>query len=387
MKLRLLCLLAAIALRAAVDDAPSSPAVSVLNLCGSAISLFWVDGDKGGGDELLSEAPIQNGTSSITHSFNGHRFLLRYADSINAGAEVSFTKGPMNEVAVVRSAAEDGSLVVELVAAVSYGQLLDPLADVYIHPFVADGALPRHSVLLSAATPPEPDVLPAATDDASVEIEVDAEGNIVLTSEGGPPPSLSSLLPELGRDMRRVASDSTDHCFVHPGLRIAASGDKGLGVFAEASFAAGQLVEVAPALMVPDVAIHVYRGGDTDVRPNVLSDYVYPFPLGRFAAAVPHPAHMVVLGYGMVYNHCDAPGRNVVWEVVKLPASMVRTSAHGLTSYAVAFQAARDIEPGEELCWDYGHPYWEGRAEKLMNDATNDVVNYGGDAVDVKVTG
>jgi len=372
------------------NDAAAAPsiAVSVLNLAGAAIALYWVDTD--GDTVLLSEAPIQNGTSSITHSFDGHRFMLRYADAAEK-AGVPFTKGPAHEVAVVRSGVDDGHLTVEMVTAVSYGQLLDPLAHVYVHPFVTDGGALRHATLLGAAAPPEPDVPAAAAPDAAaaaaVDIEIDASGNIVATPDGSPP-SFSTLLPELDRGMRRVASDSTDYCFVHPGIRVAASGEKGLGVFAATSFTAGQLVEVAPALVVPDVAIQVYRGGDTDVRPNVLSDYVYPFPLGRFAPVVPHPAHIVVLGYGMVYNHCAAPDFNVVWETVKLPASMVRKSSHGLTSYAVAFQATRDIQPGEELCWDYGHPYWEGRAEKLMDDAASDVVNYGGgDAVDVKVTG
>jgi hypothetical protein len=212
---------------------------------------------------------------------------------------------------------------------------------VYVHPHATE----RNATLLGAATtaPPGPDftIPPVATPDGS-------------------PPSFLALLPELDRGMRYMASDSTDYCFVHPGLRVADSGDKGLGVFAAVPFTKGQMVEVAPALVIPDVASRIHRTGDTELKANVLIDYVYPFP-SPASPPPPHPVNIVVLGFGMIYNHCDEGEANLGWDIVKLPASMVRKSSHGLTSYAVAFQAKRDIQAGEEFCWDYGRPYWEAR--------------------------
>ena len=59
----------------------------------------------------------------------------------------------------------------------------------------------------------------------------------------------------------KIADESTEHGFIHPGLALYTSADKGLGVFAKIPFRWGQLVEVAPALVVPDVAARVVRSG------------------------------------------------------------------------------------------------------------------------------
>ena len=59
----------------------------------------------------------------------------------------------------------------------------------------------------------------------------------------------------------KIAEESTEHGFIHPGLALYTSAEKGLGVFAKTPFRWGQLVEVAPALVVPDVAARVVRSG------------------------------------------------------------------------------------------------------------------------------
>jgi len=56
-------------------------------------------------------------------------------------------------------------------------------------------------------------------------------------------------------------------------------------------------------------------------------------------------------------NHAEAtPGRNCeCWTLSPPTTSKVR---------ALLF-ASRDLAVGEELCWDYGEKYWEGRNDKL----------------------
>jgi len=57
---------------------------------------------------------------------------------------------------------------------------------------------------------------------------------------------------------------------------------------------------------------------------------------------------LLVLGYGMLYNHSERP-------------NLFHRTAGRLT---IEFVALRDIEVGEELTHDYGHAYWDDRDRK-----------------------
>ena len=87
------------------DDRPK---VNVVNLAGMPIDLYWISD---GGDEVkLSHAPILNGSSSITSSFDTHRFIVRFAENGKdttekklGRAEAKFTKSAYHEIAYVSS--------------------------------------------------------------------------------------------------------------------------------------------------------------------------------------------------------------------------------------------------------------------------------------------
>lgn len=110
---------------------------------------------------------------------------------------------------------------------------------------------------------------------------------------------------------------------------------RGKGVFSKRAFAKGEVVEVAPVLVLKT---------DFDLLPKLLKTYVFDWDsltglAGRYAVA---------LGYGSMYNHSN-------------PASLqyVADARHGVMRYV----AARDIEAGEELTINYnaegGVPEWD----------------------------
>ena len=104
-------------------------------------------------------------------------------------------------------------------------------------------------------------------------------------------------------------------------------GRLGRGVFAVRAIEAGQTIEVCPTLEVPAA----------DVSGRLL-DYV-------FESGTDAEASVLMLGYGMLYNHSASPTAEYV--------------EHG--DGEVAFLALRDIEPGEEVTIDYGEEWWSTR--------------------------
>ena len=73
-------------------------------------------------------------------------------------------------------------------------------------------------------------------------------------------------------------------------------------------------------------------------RKGVLTDYVFE--------SVRQSNHVVlVLGYGMLYNHSDDPNLEYDQD----------------DAGVVTFFATRAIEPDEELTITYGSEWWEGR--------------------------
>ena len=103
-------------------------------------------------------------------------------------------------------------------------------------------------------------------------------------------------------------------------------GPRGRGVFATRVFDDGETVEVCPTVEISQ------GGGD-------LADYLFESTNeGHF---------LVVLGFGMLYNHAAEPNLDYYQE----------------ESGTLEFVALRRIERGEELTISYGDEGWEARGE------------------------
>jgi len=107
-------------------------------------------------------------------------------------------------------------------------------------------------------------------------------------------------------------------------------GEKGRGVFARTSFKKGDVIEIAPVIPVAATAVPE-EGGAPD---GYLLDWE-PEEEGE--------EHCMPLGYIMLYNHSNKPN-------IDLEAD---TGEYTMTVFA-----ARDIEIGEELCWNYSCEIW-----------------------------
>ena len=103
-------------------------------------------------------------------------------------------------------------------------------------------------------------------------------------------------------------------------------GPHGRGVFATRRFRKGDQIETCPTIEVPDAEVS-----------GRLDDYVY--------SSVKDGDVLIVLGYGMLYNHSPEP--NVEYTQDE-PSTL-------------AFWALRTVMPGEELTIDYGGHWWETR--------------------------
>ena len=113
------------------------------------------------------------------------------------------------------------------------------------------------------------------------------------------------------------------------GLEIK-EGRYGRGVFATRHFDTGDAVECCPTLELP---------GDQVV--GQLGDYV-------FGSNEHEDDVILLLGYGMLYNHSSEPNAEYVQEAPRV----------------IMFQTLRAVEPGEELFIDYGEEWWSTRNRK-----------------------
>jgi SET domain-containing protein len=121
--------------------------------------------------------------------------------------------------------------------------------------------------------------------------------------------------------------------FAHSGIEVR-KGRRGRGVFAARAFAAGEAVEICPSVELPRA----------ETTGGVLADYVFDSERTRDAV-------VVVLGYGMLYNHAEDP--NLEYE---------QDDAGVVTFFAV-----RSIAPGEELTITYGHDWWATRGSEPVD--------------------
>ena len=109
------------------------------------------------------------------------------------------------------------------------------------------------------------------------------------------------------------------------GLRAGPSPRHGLGVFATRRFAAGEVLERAPVLVVP-------TADEEHIAGTALDGYCFAWDGGMALA----------LGFGSLYNHSTTPNARY-WTMPE----------EGLVEYV----AHTDIEPGDEVCINYnGEP-------------------------------
>lgn len=118
-----------------------------------------------------------------------------------------------------------------------------------------------------------------------------------------------------------------------PGAKIIfapISGKKGRGVICTYPIKKGELVEFAPVIPLPK----------SDIIPNsVPDDYVL-----CWKADTPEEMYCLVGGMVMMYNH-SAKHANVMLD-------------EDIEHMAVKVTALRDINPGEEIMWNYGCDLW-----------------------------
>ena len=111
-------------------------------------------------------------------------------------------------------------------------------------------------------------------------------------------------------------------------------------VIAKTQFAKGEIIEICPLIILPEIAKTVDR----------LKDIVFEIDKKK-------GEYGLVLGYGSMYRHSDEP--NVDYAYNKRQKHMF-------------FIANRPIQLNEELSINYGTDYWEERSNlNLMTDIPN----------------
>ena len=106
----------------------------------------------------------------------------------------------------------------------------------------------------------------------------------------------------------------------------------GQGVFAAVPLDKGEVIERCPYIVIDD---------DDLQEENRLNDYLFTSPDAK-------TDYLVVMGYGMMYNHSD--DANAEWEIDD-------------DNRFVCFKTTRKIKAGEEIFQDYGKEYWKTREE------------------------
>jgi SET domain-containing protein len=116
----------------------------------------------------------------------------------------------------------------------------------------------------------------------------------------------------------------------HPALRVVEIAGKGRGLVAGAPLRSGEILEVAPVILI--------RRGEEPSLGSMLYDYPFKWEDPPYAEAI-------ALGLLSMCNHSTDPNCDVDLFVDRK---------------LVQLNAIRDIAAGEELTFDYGvAPWWE----------------------------
>lgn len=121
-------------------------------------------------------------------------------------------------------------------------------------------------------------------------------------------------------------------------LRVVSMGGKGRGVVADRDIAAGELVERAPVLIIPEK-------DRAAVDPTNVGNHIFMWEHGTVAEDLytRKGRAAVVLGFTSLINHSGTPNCDFIRYIEALALDLV---------------AIRDIRAGEELTFDYGLTLW-----------------------------
>jgi SET domain-containing protein len=110
----------------------------------------------------------------------------------------------------------------------------------------------------------------------------------------------------------------------HPGIYVAPTEKKGLGVFTHQPILEDDIIEICPIIIIPPEQVAI-------IDPTIFYHYYFTWD---------HPENSacIALGYGSIYNHSFSPNAEVVAD----------DSVDSLT-----IKCIRNIHPGEEICIDY----------------------------------
>ncbi|WP_066633022.1 SET domain-containing protein [Desulfolucanica intricata] len=110
-------------------------------------------------------------------------------------------------------------------------------------------------------------------------------------------------------------------------IKIGFCEGKGRGVFACRKFKRGDIIELAPVLLIPSSDL-------PNIKNTVLKDYYFIWCHDENNRRI----GAIVLGYGSLYNHSYTPNAKFIKKYKDL---------------IVEFKALKDIEEGEEITINY----------------------------------
>jgi len=131
------------------------------------------------------------------------------------------------------------------------------------------------------------------------------------------------------------------------GLYLKDTGAKGRGVFCIGNIAAGDVLEVTPAVILNEAAT---RHADKTILVN------YTFATGKVSKCVRDRAHIkktdhssaVIMGIASFCNHAEKPNAEILWE-----------EREGALYYTL--KATRPIPKNTEICTIYGCGWFDDR--------------------------
>jgi len=121
-------------------------------------------------------------------------------------------------------------------------------------------------------------------------------------------------------------------------LRIVEIGGRGRGVVADRAIKAGELVERAPVIVVP-------QEERAAIDASSVGSYIFAWEHGTTGEDIykQEGRAAVVLGFASLVNHSGEPNCRFIRHIEALALDLI---------------AVRDIREGEELTFDYGMTLW-----------------------------